>query len=215
MKFSADMEVQFTIFPLEDSPIIHEVAATSCNVGHQAFVFFKAKQFKVTSQFHVKGGVQDNTVYFITTNDFGEAHKPFKQVHKDSMALPVQVYLNLLEYFSKVWPRVETVIKVKVDQMRKAGQHTMMERNLGFIGNGILEPSPVFLDENTLLLIQVNSRDLENKVQILLQRGGQQMQLSLPVMVKLSQNLDTLKKINSKFGGGQSANQMMVDQPTV
>ena len=199
MKFSEEMDVELQIFPLDDSPIVHEVAATSNIPGHQTFIFLKKKPHKMNSQFYTEEPMKENSAYLMTTKGMGDGHVPFKLAMKEAMILPVKVYLNLLFYFSRVWPKVYQVIKLKIDGMRNEGHLSQIEHHLGFYGAGIIEPNPVFFDENTLLLIQVNSQDLDNKVQIILQRDGKQIELALSVMITLAKNYASLSKIVKRF----------------
>lgn len=87
--------------PRMSEPLILAVEPTATRPGHAAFIFLKGS----TSTKKFSQIVPPNTVYFMSTQKF-EPFPDLKTALRQSIAMPVSTFIDVLEFFKKEWPNV-------------------------------------------------------------------------------------------------------------
>ena len=193
-------QIIFSACPNPDSPIVHEVKATSSDLGHQAVIVLQVSEqqeqlFYNTAFDGVKNLCQD-TVYFNTTLNNGECFAPFVDSIPKSFKLKINTYVKLLEFFKLKWPAVYEEKKQFLKKMRNFKTPTAIDKNLMFYLHGVSIYSE-FLDPSTQLIIRMYSDDYYNTIYVFLSSLAQKkkIRLSLAVMQILSESHNAITSL--------------------
>lgn len=95
-------------------PIVQEITATSDTHGIQTTLFLQS----VPPNDLIKTVVRSNTAYLTTTDPGTKEFAPFDLNTKPVLKMPIELYLELLNFFAETWPEVEKEIEKTCTKIR-------------------------------------------------------------------------------------------------
>jgi len=179
----------FKVEPLSNSPMMNRVEASEFYMGHSAWIFTDPLSVPAIEEFFVP--ILPNTVYLATVPP-STPFPPFSAIYERALTMPIQLYLEVLEFFKLDWPNIANLFNSMVDTMSSRTVPVMIEPSLFFYMDGSVVNT--FEIKDLQLISRIDSNDDSRRISVEMWRNGIKMDLNPNVMQHLSKNLITLAK---------------------
>jgi hypothetical protein len=187
------MSSTIRITPSQNLPIMHEIPATSVRPGFQATLFVKRPSESFSTDFIYK-----HTVYLHATLPGTDGFDEFDKVIETALCVPIQVYLDLLQFFADEWATVEAKMNQWIRHIRNLALPEEPGKNYVVHLDGTVEYQLWFSD--VFFMCRQYSQDACASPFFHLQRAGVSMQINPVVMRTLASELNNLRKTLSNAG---------------